>query len=234
MIELLLGLAAASAAPASAEGRNLVDAVEHSIAQVRARHASLPPASSDTERLIRLGELDRAPRMIMVTWDFGRMPISDRDSAIAAASAKIEAVDASNLESLLNMLPNEGWFWRSRYGDKASNAAFHIVQHSDLATQKRFLPVLEPLVAKNEVDGQNAALMSDRVAISEGRRQRYGSQFRCDGGKNRPYPIEDEAGLNARRAEAGMPPFYEYKARMQLQPNCPQTRSPPPPGMKLD
>lgn len=78
-------------------------------------------------------------------------------------------------------------------------------------------------------------MMFDRVAISEDRPQRYGTQFRCDGGKWRPYPLEDEARVEAFRRDAGVAwTFAKNKQVMQSQPPCPQTRRPPPPGMRMD
>ena len=232
---LLAGAMAASQAPTTPEGRELVSAIAASITDVRQKQAALPPPKDDTERLLRLSDLDQAPRRVITTFDFSRIPEPDRGVALADASSQIEAVDAENLETLLKMVPPEGWFLRSRYGDKAAASAFHIVQHSNLATQKRFLPVLEGLAGKGEIDGQNYGMMFDRVAISEGRPQRYGSQFRCDGGKWRPYPLEDAGHIDTLRARMGFHgTFAEYKVHFDTSPPCPQTRSPPPPGMKLD
>lgn len=234
MLWMILAATIAADLPTSPEGRELITAIEQSIAKAREQNAALPPAQTDVERLARLRELDQAPRRIITSFDFGRIPEADRSRALNAASARIEAVDDENLKALLAMAPPEGWFLRSKYG-KAAETAFHIVQHSDVETQKRFLPTLEKLVPVGEFDGQNYGMMFDRVAISEGRLQRYGSQFRCDGGKWRPYPIEDADQLDARRKAMGFPGgFAEYKAHFDTSPTCPQTRSPPPPGMKLD
>lgn len=234
MIWIILAAAIATDTPTSPEGRELVWAIEQSIAKARADNAALPPAKTDVERLQRLTELDQAPRRIITTFDFGRIPEADRVAALNAASSRIEAVDDENLKALLAMVPPEGWFLRSKYG-KAAQTAFHIVQHSDLETQKRFLPTLETLVPTREFDGQNYGMMFDRVAISEDRPQRYGTQFRCDGGKWRPYPIDDPEQLDARRKAMGFPDaFAAYKAHFDASPTCPQTRKPPPPGMKLD
>lgn len=234
MIWMILAAVIATDMPTSPEGRELVTAIEQSITKARADNAALPPATTDVERLQRLKELDQAPRRIITTFDFGRIPEADRGVALNAASARIEAVDDENLATLLTMVPPEGWFLRSKYG-KAAETAFHIVQHSDVETQKRFLPTLETLVPAGEFDGQSYGMMFDRVAISEGRPQRYGSQFRCDGGKWRPYPMEDPEQVDARRTAMGFPGgFAAYKAHFDKSPTCPQTRSPPPPGMKLD
>lgn len=107
------------------------------------------------------------------------------------------------------------------------------MQHADLALQLHFLPILAPLVARGEIDGQSYGMMFDRVATSQGRPQRFGTQFRCDGGKWRPYPIEHPDHLEERRkAEAFPGTFAEMQAYFDQLPPCPQTRSPPPPGMQ--
>jgi len=232
---LSLIMLAIQAAPITPEGQAAVSSVEQDIAAVRARHAALPAPADDRERLERLGELDQAGRRVIVTLDFSIVPESDRLAAVQAAGELIEVADRENQAALLQLLPAEGWFLSSRYGRKAASAAFHIVQHSDAELWRRFLPVFEPLVRDGEIEGQSYAMMFDRLATSEGRPQRYGTQFRCDGGKWRPYPIEDREQLEARRVMMSFPmPFDEYRAHFERQPSCPQTLSAPPPGMVID
>ena len=66
-------------------------------------------------------------------------------------------------------------------------------------------------------------MMFDRVATSQGRPQRFGTQFRCDGGKWRPYPIEHPDHLEERRkAEAFPGTFAEMQAYFDQLPPCPR------------
>ncbi len=227
--------AAGSASATSGEGAALVAAVQASLDEVRSRQAMLPRPRDDAERIVRLGELDQAPRAVVTRFDWSRIPAGDRDAALRGVAAIVDASDHADLTQLLRMLPSEGWFLKSRYGPDAAKAAFLIVQHADLDTQRRFLPKLEALARTGEVEGEYMAGMSDRIAISEGRPQRYGSQFRCDGGKWRPYPLENGAEVEKLRRDVGMHmTFAEIAAFFRAQPPCPQTSSPPPPGMKLD
>lgn len=230
---LLTAVLAAQPAPGlSAETRAVLAPVAEAIAEVRTRHAALPPSKDDAEKLVRMGELDQAPRRVITTIDFSKVPAEERAAAVRAAGEMIEAVDHANQRALVGMLPPEGWFLRSRYGDKAAEAAFHIVQHSDVALWKRFLPVIETLVPKGEVAGRSYALMFDRLAVSEGRPQRFGSQFRCDNGRWRPYPLESPVKVDELRQSMSVGgSFAQMKARFEAMPPCPQTRSPPPPGM---
>ena len=153
----------------SFQARALIAPVAAAIAAERARQAALPPAASASEKLERMGALDQVGRRALVKIDLTLLPEAERKAARTAMWAPIEAVDQENQKALLAMVPPEGWFLQSRYGEKAADAAFHIVQHSDLDLWRRFVPVLEPLVATGEVDGQSFGLMFDRLAVSEGR-----------------------------------------------------------------
>lgn len=219
----------------SEETQAAIAPVQAAITAERVRQASLSPAGDDRTRLERMGQLDQAGRQVIVDLDFSRIPETERLAAVRAAGAVIETVDQENQAALLAMVPAEGWFLKSRYGAAASAAAFHIVQHSDATLWRRFLPVLEPLAASGEIDRQSYAMMYDRLATSEGRPQRYGTQFRCDNGKWRPYPIEAPEALAGRRSEMAFPmSFEDYRAHFASQPSCPQTLSPPPQDMVLD
>ena len=219
----------------SPQGLALVAAVQASLDDARERQARLPPPRDDAERIVRLGELDQAPRKVVTTFDWSRIPDEDRDASFRAQAAIMDTSDHEILAQLMALLPPEGWFLKSRYGPDAAGAAFLIVQHADAGALHRFLPKLQELAKSGEVDGQSTAMMFDRVAISEGRPQRYGTQFRCDGGKWRPYPLEDEAQVDELRKSAGVPiSFEEFRKLFAAQPPCPQTPRPAPPGMKLD
>ena len=236
MLALVFALAVAADAPPdlSPDAQALVTSVQTSIEQVRVRQAALPPAKDDSERIMRLHDVDQAPRKVIVAYDFSKLPDAQRAMALARVSALVDAVDREDNAELMKLLPPEGWFLKSKYGN-AAWAAFDIVQHGGDAVRERFLPVLGPLVASGEVPGQAYAMMYDRVQTGHKRPQRYGTQFRCDGGKWRPYPVEDPDDVDARRKTFGIEgTFAEVKAYYAAEPPCPQTQSPPPPGMKLD
>jgi hypothetical protein len=118
------------------------------------------------------------------------------------------------------MLPPEGWFTISKYGKAGSTAAFLIVQHSDVSQWSRFVPVLEKLAAQGEVRGGDYGLMYDRLALNEGRPQRYGSQMTCKAGKYVPDRLEDPDRLDERRIAIGMSPYKDYLALFASAPPC--------------
>lgn len=225
MIALLVAavLAFQAPAPLSPEAQALIAPVAEAISAEEARQAALPPATSDRERLERMGMLDQVGRRALTPIDLGVLPEAGRRLAMAAMWTPVMAMDNRLLAELLPMVPEEGWFRKSVYGEQAAKAAFLIIQHSDLEQWRRFVPVLEPLVAEGEVDGESYGLMYDRLAVNEHRPQRYGTQVTCKGGKlvidweN----LEDPANADARRKAMGFRwTLAEYEAVFADHPPC--------------
>lgn len=220
---LLLVQEPVAAPPLSEEARVLIAPVAEAIAAEEARQAALPSATSDRERLERMGVLDQVGRRALTPINLSVLPEAERQPAMAAMWAPLEAMDDRLLAELLPMVPEEGWFYKSVYGEQAANAAFLIIQHSDLEQWRRFVPVLEPLAAAGEVEGQQFGLMYDRLAINEDRPQRYGTQMTCKAGK---FVIdwenlEDPANADARRKAMGFHwTLAEYEAVFASYPPC--------------
>lgn len=130
---------------------------------------------------------------------------------------RIRPIDEAHVARLRTLLAaRESWFSLSEVGPQAATAAFLIVQHSgDIGFQKQVLASMAPLLAADEVDKGDYALLWDRVAVTEGRPQRYATQGTdCDGDRYvTPRDLEDPAGLDARRAGMGLPPMGEYLAQ---------------------
>src|SRR5690606_21037943 len=155
--------------PLEREVQTAISPVVEAVRIEQERQAALPPPGDDRERLERMGALDQAGRIRIGEVDVSDLAPEQRVAAFSAISAIIDPIDRANQQSLLAMLPPEGWFLRSQYGEQAATAAFHIVQHGDEALLRRFLTALEPLVATGEVEGEAYAKMYDRLAISEDR-----------------------------------------------------------------
>lgn len=218
---LIAAPAVAADAPLSPQAQALIAPVKEALDAQRARQAALPPPADDAEKLVRMGAMDQVGRRVLTRIDLTQLPPEEIAPARKAMWAPIEQADDENLQALLKMVPKDGWFLKSRYGDKAANAAFHIIQHSDVAQWKRFVPVLEPLVVTGEVDGQSFGLMYDRLALNEGRPQRYGSQMTCKDGKWVPDRLEDPARVEEWRKAMGFPQtFAEYLEHWKTYPPC--------------
>ena len=128
------------------------------------------------------------------------------------------SIDNDNAKYLKQLVEQDGWPTISVVGATASQAAWLIVQHADHdpAFQKRCLALMQNL-PEGEVNPANIAFLEDRILINDGKPQKYGTQFEGEGHSFGPYPIEDQANLDTRRAKMGLEPFAEYKATMFAQ-----------------
>src|SRR5690606_11018508 len=101
-------------------------------------------------------------------------------------------------------------------GVEAARSAWLVAQHADhhLSLQRRALELMTSAVERGEAEANLLAMLRDRVAVNEGRRQIYGTQiFRLADGTPVPWPCEDPEHLDERRAEVGLVPFADYFTR---------------------
>ena len=143
-------------------------------------------------------------------------PAPIAEAAAAALAADVRSGARANAEWLEGVLRRIGWFDIRRYGAEASQAAWLIVQHSDHnpAWQSAMLETLRPRVARGDMQASYFAYLVDRVAVNAGRPQTYGTQGRCLGpGDWQPKTVDEPESLDRRRAEMGLSPIADYRAR---------------------
>jgi hypothetical protein len=129
-----------------------------------------------------------------------------------AVVKKQEVIDKKNMKRLEEIVDRYGWPTISMVGKEASEAAFLIVQHADLSSQKKYFPLLKAAVARKEARPDHAAMMEDRILMGEGKKQIYGTGLRTDDltKELKLWPIENEEEVDARRAAVGLPPMAQY------------------------
>jgi hypothetical protein len=130
-------------------------------------------------------------------------------------ASNLGEIDAALTEQLKAMVAAHGWPTISLVGIDASNAAMLILTHSkDHAWQLSLLPQLEQLTDGGKIDGSGLALVIDKELISEGKPQRYGSQFKLVDGGMAMFAVEDPGGLDGIRARVFLPPMNIYKKQL--------------------
>lgn len=131
---------------------------------------------------------------------------------------EMEAVHLANADLLERAIADIGWPTRSKVHDDGAGAAFLIAQHAisrpDL--QRRALAFVLDAIPLGEANPLDAAYLSDRIAVFEGRPQLFGTQFDWSAdGLLSPSPIADPEGVDDRRASVGLPPMAETIASMR-------------------
>lgn len=107
---------------------------------------------------------------------------------------------------------NNEWWTISEFGEDVSRHMWLLTQHADQDRdfQRHALELMEPLVAEGEILPRNFAYLYDRVAVGEGRPQRFGSQLGCYDGQFNAGPLEQPDKVDELRADVGLPPLQVY------------------------
>jgi len=136
------------------------------------------------------------------------------DSAIKAA----HIADSLNIIKVTQIIDKYGWLGPQDVGMNGSQALFLVIQHANLATQQKYLPMIRTAVKDGKTLSSNLALLEDRVNMRQGKNQIYGSQvFRNKStGKMCFYPIANPDHVDERRKTIGLQPIADYAKLFNL------------------
>ncbi len=120
--------------------------------------------------------------------------------------------DSIDLEKVTNILDTKGWVGADKVGGQANQTLFLVIQHADIKTQEKYLPMMREAVKKGNASSSSLALLEDRVALRQGKKQIYGSQIGRNTKTNTYYvlPLEDPDNVDKRRSEVGLGLLADY------------------------
>lgn len=130
----------------------------------------------------------------------------------------MEENDSVNLIKVKEVLDKYGWLGTDIIGERGTQALFLVIQHADAATQEKYLPMMREAVNNGRASGSDLALLEDRVALGQGKKQIYGSQIGRNQETGQYYilPLEDPDNVDKRRAQVGLQPLSEYVSYWQI------------------
>lgn len=130
----------------------------------------------------------------------------------------IDLKDSINLITIKAILDKEGWLGADVVGDQGNSTLFLVIQHSNQNTQEKYLPMMRNAVKNGKARGSDLALLEDRVALGQGKKQIFGSQIGQNMKTQLYYirPIEDPDNVDKRRAEVGLDPIADYVSYWQI------------------
>lgn len=130
----------------------------------------------------------------------------------------INEKDHINLIKVKALLDKYGWLGSDVIGKQGNSTLFLVIQHSDLPTQEKYLPMMRDAVKNGKAQENNLALLEDRVALGQGKKQIYGSQIGRDPETKLYYvlPLIDPDNVDKRRAEVGLQSLSEYVTHWQI------------------
>ena len=146
---------------------------------------------------------------------------------------EMEALHNSNAKALNQIIETVGYPTPGKVGKKASQAAWLIIQHAigQPDFMKKCAALLKRAVDEKKASPVDLAYLTDRIAVFEGKPQRYGTQFDWDeNGQISPSPYDNLEKVNDRRISIGLNTLEEQiKIVRKISKNEKQV---PPPDMK--
>src|SRR5436190_4620752 len=130
--------------------------------------------------------------------------------------AEMRAIDAEHTARMKAVVAQHGWPGRSLVGDDGTHAAWLLVQHAEVSFMAQCLPLMKRAVSAGEASPNDYAYLLDRVRMSQGQPQVYGTQFISSAdGKFVLHPIEDPEHVDERRRAVGLPSMAEYEKKIR-------------------
>jgi len=149
-------------------------------------------AEANAQRMIAKNgtgrDLQLKSELLMIRNTLNSAPEARKPSVIK----EMESTDVHLTEQLKGIVAEKGWPTIYLVGSQASQAAATILVHSaDHDWQRRMLPLLRKLVEQEKIFGSDIAGLTDRILVSEGKPQEFGTQFKKVDGRMVMCPVKD-------------------------------------------
>lgn len=84
--------------------------------------------------------------------------------------------DSMDQQELIPILDKYGWLGKNQVGEKANEAIFYVVQHSNNEMRLKYIPLMRASVAKGESSELHLKWLEDRLLQDEDKHTKYGTQ----------------------------------------------------------
>jgi len=197
------------------------------VKQMTARVESAPGAKYDkklNEELLKMAEKHRELLQQVVASDQKKQ--SDQD--------KLRKLNEKNATRFCQILKASGWPSTALVGQTGVLASFQILKNSaPYELQRDLLPVILAVIKKDPTQKPEFAGLFDRLRVSAGMKQYFGTQAVSIGGFLVLYPLEDESKVNAWRQEFGLGTIQDSIRTLERMYGKTLIKSRQPPASKL-
>ena len=128
---------------------------------------------------------------------------------VDSLTLEMQRVDSINQKAICDILDSKGFVGTEKVGN-ACGVFWMVIQHAPLELQRKYLPLFRQAAAKGDLAKETVAMMDDRIAMFEGRPQKYGSQIV----EGRLYRLLDPEKVDMWRSEMDMQPLDDYLRQM--------------------
>ena len=174
------------------------------VRQMLARIDTPPPATPDKKLIEELFKITRKERELL-------QQVVEKDQKSKSDKEKLHKVYEGDAAKLCQILKTNGWPTAAQVTEVGVSATFQILKNAGtFELQRDLLPVIVAAIKKDPVQKREFAGLYDRLRVSAGLKQLFGTQAVSMGGFLVLYPIEDQANVDSRRAEFGLSPIELY------------------------
>lgn len=162
------------------------------------------------------------------------LQVVDEDQSKKSDTDKLNKIYEENSSKLCQILKTNGWPTTALVDVEGVLATFQILKNAaTFELQRDLIPVIVAAIKKDPYQKREFAGVFDRLRVSAGMKQLFGTQAVSTGGFLVLYPIEDEANVDARRAEYSLSPLAQYKKTLERTYGKPLIKARQPPGTEL-
>lgn len=225
MKSLLLTLALLTCGSVATKAQSCV--TQDDVRQMLARIEAPAPAKPDKkvkEELIKMAEKQR--ELLMEVVDKDQTKQSDRD--------KLHKLYENNTVKLCQIIKTLGWPTTASVDREGVFAAFQVLKSAGtFELQRDLLPVIVAAIKKDPIQKSEFAGLYDRLRVSAGMKQLFGTQAVTMGGFLILYPIEDPTRLDSLRAEFGLVKMDDQIRNLERTYGKPLIKARQPPSSQL-
>jgi VWFA-related protein len=153
--------------------------------------------------------------------------IQEESAKAGALKNQMRTSRERNTPKLCSILNEFGWPTLNLVGQDGVDAAFFLLKNtSPFELQRDLLPVIIAATMKGEIARPDFAGYIDRLRLSAGLKQLFGTEATISNGLLVLYPIDGEAEVDRRREQYGLPPLKEYIRTLERLYKLPLVKSP--------
>ncbi|HEX5875840.1 MAG TPA: VWA domain-containing protein [Pyrinomonadaceae bacterium] len=197
------------------------------VKQMLARVSSPPPSKLDKKLKEELLKMANKQRELL-------LQVVDKDQTKKSDREKLHKLYNEHTAKLCEILKLHGWPTSDLVDRDGVLATFQVLKNGGtFELQRDLLPVIVAVIKKDPSQKTEFAGLYDRLRVSAGMKQFFGTQAVSLGGFLILYPVEDPAKLDARRAEYGLPGIDLYIRELERTYGKPLVKARQPPSSQL-
>lgn len=129
---------------------------------------------------------------------------NEKSKTFRKNAERVKEWDALNLSMVEDIISKYGWLGPRQVGIRGASALFLPIQHADLKTQEKYLPIIRQAAIDKRIIAVYYAMFVDRIEIRNNRPQIYGTQINGAGGKYEVMPLVNPDSVDAWRKSINM------------------------------